>query len=160
MQLELTGHSWFSDSAWKTETEQRNNTGSPVTHDPGSVGALGLLHGVSMISTTGTADTGQKWSSMATALIVFLHLLPRQSLLTHTGTICLLLQLKPNAGGISRDFCTPWWFALSLFSDLLFVLYSNCVTEYLTAIFGSLAQSTCFFGGDNLNHSKGIYCCS
>lgn len=143
MQLDLTGYRWFSDSAWKQKLSRKIMWSHP-SHVPDLWVFWSQLRGVSVFSATGTAAKGQTRSSLATAQSVHLHLLPEQSLLTHIGTICMLLQPKPNAGEMSSDFCTPFWFALSLFSELLFVLYFCCVMEYLTAIWvlllGALAS--------------------
>lgn len=102
----------------------------------------GPLHDVSVLSSIGTTNKGQIRSSLAAALRVHPHLLPRQSLLIHTGKICILLQPKPNTGGTSRDFCTPFWFALTLWSFVCFVflLCYRISHSYLGLLLGAPAS--------------------
>lgn len=133
MQLDLTVHSWFADSAWKTEIKlnwmKKLLTISCHTW-PWIYECFGARY--MMLSSTGTTNKGQIRSSLAVALRAHLHLLSRQSLLTHTGTICILLQPKQRLLPPPSD--------LHSLSDLLFVLYSYCVTEYVTAIWVSCLE--------------------
>lgn len=113
---------------------------SPITHVPDLWVFWSQLHGVSVFSATGTAAKGQTRSSLATAQSVHPHLLPKQSLLTHTGTICMLLQPKPNAGEMSSDFCT---------SDLHSVCSLIFCLSYISAVLWNISQ---LFGFSCLEH--------
>lgn len=98
----------------------------------------GPLHDVSVLSSTGTTNKGQIRSSLAAALRVHPHLLPRQSLLIHTGKSASCFNLSQTLGERAETFALPS--DLHSLSDLLFVLYSYCVTEYLTAIWVSCLE--------------------